>query len=135
MIQPILKEIDLAQTTKKGGAGLEVGPTYLIMHHGRFHTGKFGMQWYGLNFCGIYPAGAQYDPPGENYSSWQRIWLIENAAEIAAEAELSFMELRRNYAIAHGLTHGDISIDESFPLEAFGYIPKNMPEEPSEDED
>ena len=84
-MEPILKEIDLKKTTAKGGAGLEVGPTYLVLYSGRFYTGRFDTQWYGLNFLGGIITGAQYDPPGEKCSCWQRIWLIENATELAQE--------------------------------------------------
>ena len=135
-MNPILKEIDLSKTTKAGGAGLEVGPIYLVLYNGNFHTGTFSMMWYGLTFNGIYGAGASYDPPPHNSSSWQRIWVMENAEQISAEAEPSYMERKRRYAIDHHLTSYGQAIDETAPLEAFAYHPKvsAMPK-PSEDDE
>lgn len=133
-MQPILMEIDLSQTTSKGGAGLEVGPTYLVLYHGEFHVGKFSKQWYGLNFEGIYDAGAQYDSPGTNYSAWQRVWKFTNAKPMSAEAEPEFARMRREYAINHGLTSNKQTIDDSSPLEAFVYHPK-VPAMPKQQED
>ena len=49
---------------------------YLIKYDGRFYAGKFGREWYGLNFNGVYDAGAQFDKPGTNASSWQGVWEI-----------------------------------------------------------
>jgi len=50
---------------------------YLVRYDGRFYAGKFSMQWYGLNFEGIYDSGAQFDAPGTNASSWQDVWEIQ----------------------------------------------------------
>jgi hypothetical protein len=131
--QPEFVEINLSLTTSKGGAGLEVGPTYLVLYRGAFHIGKFSEQWYGLNFRGIYQAGAQYDPPGENYSNWQRIWRITNAEDLSAEAEPEYKQRRRQYAIAY-LTSNGQRIDESAPLDAFGYHPSCDPMPPKNQE-
>ena len=135
-MDPILEEIDLTKTTNKGGAGLEVGPTYLVLYHGKFYTGTFSMMPYGLNFNSIYDAGAQYDPPPSNYSPWQRIWKITNAKQISTEAEPAFMERRRKYAVGRLMCNGQV-ITESAPLEAFGYNPKvpAMPKRPQDEED
>lgn len=133
---PNLTEIDLTKTTKQSGGGLEVGPTYLVMYDGQFFVGQFSQQWYGLSFCGIYDAGAQYDPPGENYSSWQKIWLFENAEEISAEAEPAYAKSRRAHAISSRMTSNGQTITEEAPLEAFMYcssVPA-MPEQDDEDE-
>lgn len=133
---PTLTEIDLAQTTNKGGAGLEVGPTYLVLHRGRFHCGTFSTQWYGLNFNGIYPAGCQYDPPGTNASDWQKIWRIDNADEIAASLELDYAERQRRYAIDHRLESNGQTITEQTPLGAFLYVQnRKVPAMPKRDED
>lgn len=128
---PKLSEIDLSLTTKEGGAGLEVGPTYLVMYNGQFYVGDFDKQWYGLNFCGIYDAGAQYDPPGENYSSWQRVWRFENAEDMVTEAERKYAEQRRRYAIDHKLHSNGQQITEDATTEAFFYVPEvsAMPEQ------
>lgn len=138
---PQMTEIDLSATTSRGGAGLEVGPTYLVLYDGRFHVGRFGMQWYGLNFQGIYDAGAQYDPPGANYSSWQRVWRLDNAGAISAAAELDYATRRRAYAIGRMESNGQ-RIDETAPLEAFFYhstvpaMPERVdPDGDDEDED
>ena len=134
---PKFTEIDLSKTTKDGGAGLEVGPTYLVLYNGQFHVGTFEKQWYGLNFNGIYWAGAQYDPPGENYSGWQKIWLFEDAEEIANEEEMAYAIRRRRYAIDFRMTDNGQTIIEDAPLEAFMYFPKvdAMPRLDDEDED
>lgn len=121
--EPNLIEIDLSQTTKQGGAGLDVGPTYLVLYAGRFYAGQFERVWYGLNFRGIYGAGAQYDPPGSNYSSWQRIWRIEQADAISNKAEDEYKAARRQYAIERRMVSNGQTIDESAPLDAFGYHP------------
>ncbi len=102
---PELLEIDLSQTTNHGGAGLEAGATYLVLHGNRFYAGTFEQQWYGLNFQGIYAVGAQYDPPGTNRSLWQRIWKISNSAEIIPPTaaplpiiDAEFHEIKRRFA-------------------------------------
>lgn len=120
---PILTEIDLSKTTKKGGPGFETGLTYLVMHNGNFYVGRFEEQQYGLIFCGFHNVGAQYYPPGENYSSWQRIWRFENAKEIAAKDESAYAEIRRRYAINFHMTSNSQTITEEAPLEAFFYDP------------
>lgn len=132
-MQLSLKEIDLSQTSKDGGAGLEAGPTYLVLYGGSYYVGSFSTQWYGLNFNGIYDAGAQYDPPGNNYSEWQRIWRLDNAEEISRAAEPEYMRSRRAYAIRH-LVHGGRKIDETAPLEAFAYNP-TVPVMPEAEDD
>lgn len=78
-----LKPIDLSKSCKKkDGHGLQDHPDistkkqYLIKWDGRYYAGGFSMEWYGLNFEGIYDAGLQYDAPGTNCSHWQAIWEI-----------------------------------------------------------
>jgi hypothetical protein len=134
--QPNLIEIDLSLTTSQGGGGLEVGRTYLVLYGGRFHTGSFSMQWYGLNFEGIFSAGAQYDPPGVNYSSWQRIWQFTNAARISEETEHDYAASKRAHAIRSKMTSNGQTIDETAPLEAFTYYPTRsaMPKMADEDD-
>lgn len=143
--RPKITEVDLNKTTKHGGAGLEVGPTYVVLVDGRLHRGRFNGQWYGLNFEGIYPSGLQYDPPGTNYSGWQRAWRVDDpklarrSADaililcgldpdvVVARAEAAYAASRRAHAISHHMTHGRQPIDESWPVEAFGYEPRNAP--------
>jgi len=52
------------------------GTMYFIKWDGRYFTGTFHMQWYGLNFSGVYDAGVQFDAPGFNSSKWEAIWEI-----------------------------------------------------------
>ena len=134
---PKLTEIDLTKTTCQGGSGLEAGPTYLVMYSGRFYAGEFDMVWYGLNFQGIYNAGAQYDPPGENSSSWQKVWRIEDAAKISAEAEHDYAVAQRRHAIDFHCTSNGQTITEEAPLEAFLYHPTvpAMPRQKSDMDD
>lgn len=74
--KPRLTEIDLSLTTRKGGAGLHSGPTYLALYNGNLHTVWFQDAWFGLTTFSM-GFHAQYDPPGTNCSLWERIWLIE----------------------------------------------------------
>ncbi len=119
--QPSLVEIDLSQTTSHGGAGLEVGPTYLALYHGQFICGTFSKVWFGLTFNG--GAARQYDPPGTNSSGWQRIWRITNTGRIAEAAEPDYAASLRDQAILAKLRSNGQTIDESAPLEAFLYRP------------
>ncbi len=130
-------EIDLSETTQKGGAGLEVGPTYLVLYGGQFHVGTFDMVWYGLNFRGIYDAGAQYDPPGENSSSWQKIWRFNGAEEISAAEEMAYAISKRRHAIDFKCTSNGQTITEDAPVEAFLYYPEvdAMPKQDDEDDE
>ena len=134
-MHPQMTEIDLSATTSRGGAGLEVGPTYLVLYDGRFHVGRFSMLWYGLSFEG-YTGAAQYDPPGANYSSWQRVWRLDNAGAISAAAEPDYAIRRRAYAIGRMKSNGQL-IDETAPIEAFLYLNMlpAMPKRPDSDED
>lgn len=61
---------------------------YLCKIDGRFYGGTFSMEWYGLNFDGLYDAGLQFDPPGVNHSYWQAIWeIIESKKTIRRKNE------------------------------------------------
>jgi hypothetical protein len=102
---------------------LEVGPQYLCLIDGQFFCGKFSQQWYGLNFRPYGASGLQYDPPGTNFSGWQRVWRINNAAEIAEQAEPAYAEGRRRWAIDHLMVSNGRPITEDTPVEAFGYNP------------
>lgn len=154
MTNNILTEIDLSKTTCKGGNGLEVGPTYVILYDGKWYKGKFEMQWYGLNFCGIYDAGAQYNPPHENYSSYQKMYLVANDPklkkrsadallimagldpdQIAADEELPYAKRCRDYAIKFHMTNNGQTITEAAPIEAFMYDPKVPAMPPLEQDD
>ena len=79
-----LKKINLKKCTEHKEGGYTEHPdiglrkSYLVKYDGRFYAGKFQREWYGLNFDGIYDddAGAQFDMPGTNESSWQAVWEI-----------------------------------------------------------
>lgn len=80
-----LKEIDLTKcrTYPGGGGGLTdhpditPGKKYLVHYNGDVYTGTFSYEWYGLNFNGIYDAGAQFDAPGTNSSVWEKVFEIQ----------------------------------------------------------
>jgi hypothetical protein len=135
-MKPKLTEIDLSKTTKNGGAGLEVGSTYLCLIGGNFFCGTFGKQWYGLNFNGWY-SGLQYDPPNTNMSMFQRMWRVDNADTIAKESEMEYAVGCREWAIKNHMTSNGKTIDESTPIEAFLYRPKvsAMPSDDDDDDD
>lgn len=81
-----LKKIDLSKCAhKKDGActnDLTIHPdislkkNYLVLWDGIYAAGTFNMQWYGLNFNGIFDAGLQFDAPGTNSSAWEAVWEI-----------------------------------------------------------
>lgn len=77
-----LKKINLMKATKHPSGGFTNHPdislrkNYLVKYAGRLYAGKFEREWYGLNFDGIYDAGAQFDKPGTNGSDWQGVWEI-----------------------------------------------------------
>ncbi len=118
-----LIEVDLSKTTTKGSDELYEGPSYLVLYRGSFYIGTFYMQWYGLSFSEIYPAGAQYDPPGTNSSNWQRIWRLDGADEFANNLENEYALSKRKYCSEHGLTLRGKPCTIDMPLEAFGYHP------------
>lgn len=83
---PRLVEIDLEKATRNARSNgwhshPEIRPDgtqYLALIGGRFFCGSFTEQWFGLNFSGWHnPAGLQFDKPGTNVSSWQKLWRIE----------------------------------------------------------
>ncbi len=138
MAQPNLKEIDLTKVTSKGGEGIDDESTYLALYSGNFITGCFSKSWFGYNFY----SGSnsyQFDAPNENYSSWQRLWKIENANIISNEEQMSYAIRKREYAITHKMRSNNQTIDESAPVEAFFYtpmvsaMPKNEDEEYNDD--
>ncbi len=131
---PILEEIDLSKTTKNGGAGLEVGPTYMILYSGRYYVGEFEEQWYGLNFRGIYNAGAQYDPPGKNCSDFQKIWKITNAEEISISLENSYAISKKEHGINHKMKIYNQLVTKDTSIEYFKYVPDYSSIENQEEE-
>lgn len=72
-----LKEIDLTKGDEHSHPDIVVGyKLYLARVDGRYATGYFSAQWYGLNFSGFYEAGLQFDTPGSNSSQWEQLWEI-----------------------------------------------------------
>jgi hypothetical protein len=76
MRAPRLKPISLARATEHRCPGVVVGKKlYLAKIGGEFHLGRFGREWYGLNFdTPAYGAGIQFDAPGSNSSEWEALW-------------------------------------------------------------
>lgn len=74
-----LREIDL---TKKGRTGhdhpdIKPWPTqYLCRINKRFFAGYFTRLHFGWSFSGWFGGPLQYDRPGTNSSSWERLWEI-----------------------------------------------------------
>lgn len=51
---------------------------YLAKFEGDWHIGTFSRQWYGLHFdCDWGASGIQFDAPGSNGSTWQKLYRIE----------------------------------------------------------
>lgn len=70
-----LKELDLTKGEGHNHPDIDINKTYLCKIDGNYFAGTFNIQWYGLNFNGWW-CGLQYDKPGTNSSSWERIWEI-----------------------------------------------------------
>ena len=137
-----ITEIDLNNTTEEGNEDLCPGPTYVALINGAFEKGVFGKQWFGLVFHGT--VHLQYDPPSENFSPWQRVWRVDDTEltkwsgdailmlcgldpeKITTEGELPYAERRRAYAISHKMTRKGVVIDETTPVEAYFYNPKDI---------
>jgi len=73
---PKLKPVSLAKAKEHEIPGVKAGKKlYLAKIGGQFHIGRFGREWYGLNFeTPAYDAGIQFDAPGWNSSDWQALW-------------------------------------------------------------
>jgi len=76
-----LKELDLTLGEGHEHPDIKIGkdsPFYLCKIRGRFYAGRFGRQWFGLNFHGFTSVcgSIQYDKPGTNRSGWEGIWEI-----------------------------------------------------------
>jgi hypothetical protein len=110
---PELVEVEL-------GDRPEEGVPFLVLHRGKFMTGVFSHGEFNSHFLS-YGNSLQYDPPGTNYSGFQKAWKIVNADQIAAELEQSYMDFHKAYALAHGLYSNGQRITADAPLEAFKY--------------
>lgn len=141
-----LIEIDLDRTNRDGGAGLEPGPRYVVLIGGQFHKGWFTRQWYGLNFQGgPWSTGLQYDPPGENCTMWQKVWLIRDPRmnrktaqeclrmagldpyRVATELEQEYAVARRRMMAETRVSINGVRVTEDMPLEGFTYVPTWKP--------
>lgn len=79
--QPRLIEIDLSKIDRRGrntegGVGIRVGVQYLAQYGGRLAVVEFNEVWFGLSSPSM-GFHAQYDPPGENCSQWERLWELD----------------------------------------------------------
>lgn len=60
-----LTKIDMRKVRRSGEKlthpDINTRASYLVRRGRNYYAGKFTMQWYGLNFGGIYDCGAQFD--------------------------------------------------------------------------
>jgi len=77
MKAPKLVPIDLSKREGCNHPDIKLGTPYLARIGGRYYAGDFTLQWYGLNFEGVYHAGYQlsYDPSYE-HDDWEGLWEI-----------------------------------------------------------
>jgi len=69
------KELDLSLAVKHEHPDIKAGPQYLCQIDGKWFMGEFSREWYGWNFEGwLNDSGLQFDAPGWNSSSWQRVF-------------------------------------------------------------
>ena len=71
-----LKEIDLSKGEKHNHPDIKYCKLYLAKVNGRYETGYFSEEHYGLSFSGFYSAGLQFDTPGWNSSGWEQLWEV-----------------------------------------------------------
>jgi hypothetical protein len=94
--QPVLKEIDLSIGEKSTHPEIKTdGTSYLALYDGRYQTVSFGTQWYGLTSHGGHCG--QYNKPGYNSSSWERLWEIVESDNITSKNTISFKEIKFIY--------------------------------------
>lgn len=70
-----LIEIDLTKGENKVHPEFDSTDWFLVKVFGKFLVGKFGKTWFGYNFHGGVMC-IQYDMPGTNASSWEKVWKI-----------------------------------------------------------
>lgn len=71
------REIDLTRGTKSDHPDLNAESQYLVKVYENWHFGRFTRQHYGWNFTGWGSSGCQFNTPGYNHSSWERIIEID----------------------------------------------------------
>ena len=126
---------------------------FIILESGIFRACKLQKVWFGWNMsCG--GRTRQFDPPGTNGCTTQKVWKIEGSAgmdpttallelsgfparEIRSADEQNYAETRRAYAIDRGLVHRGKAITEASPIEACLYEPTEpiMPIDDEEDDE
>ena len=76
---PRLRRINLRHAVEHEHPDIKVGRTkYLARIDGEWYFGRFSRQWYGLHFdCDFGCSGIQFDAPGSNESSWERLFEIQ----------------------------------------------------------
>lgn len=73
---PALRQVDLFRGDGHNHPDIKTdGTYYLAQIDGRYWSGCFVTQWYGLYFIGG-ALGFQYDTPGTNSSMWEALWEI-----------------------------------------------------------
>lgn len=78
------REIDLSRGYRHEHPDISSDKLYLVKVHGGWFFGPFTRQWYGWNFARWGNAGCQFDAPGYNSSTWERIIEIDPEALSAA---------------------------------------------------
>ncbi|MDO8416596.1 MAG: hypothetical protein Q7S87_10350 [Agitococcus sp.] len=69
-----VRELDLRKGEGHRHPDINTLDQYFCLIGGRWYFGRFSEQWYGLNFSGwTGNAGLQYDTPGTNASTWDRV--------------------------------------------------------------
>jgi hypothetical protein len=76
-----LEQLDLTKGDKNSHPKIDGRSSYLCLIDGNFYAGKFSKVWFGWHFDGWFDVGMQYDKPGYNSSSWQRIWKIRRGGK------------------------------------------------------
>lgn len=82
--RPLWREIDLSKAVKHEHPDISTEKHYLVKIHGGWFFGRFTRQWFGLNFTNWGNAGAQFDAPGWNSSTWEYVFEVEPERLIGA---------------------------------------------------
>lgn len=74
-----IKELDLSLecSNTHEHPDIDLNKFYLVKFKDYWYLGQFYQEWYGLRFNNYGLTGMQYDKPGTNGSTWQRIIEIE----------------------------------------------------------
>lgn len=66
-----MRELDLTLGEGHNHPDIDEDKTYMVKVYGRWHFGTFKLVWFGWTFWA--DGHCQYDKPGTNSSSWERI--------------------------------------------------------------